>query len=60
MLHARGFAGLVLLSRHLSAETTPNFRTPSSVQGHLIFLEHLDRPWILKRPVEECTFLSLG
>jgi len=38
----------------------PNFRTPSSVHGHLNFLEHLDHPWVLDRPFVECRFLSLG
>jgi hypothetical protein len=60
VLQARGFAGLVLLSRPLSEEATPNFRKPSSVQGHHNFSEHLDHPWVLDRPIVECRFLSLG
>ena len=65
MLQARGFSGLVLsglvlLSRPLSEEATPNIRKPSSVQGHLDFSEHLDNPWGLDRSVVECRFSSLG
>ena len=60
MLQARGFAGLVLLSRPLSGEATPNFLKPSSVQGHHISLEHLDHRWVLDRPIVECRLLSLG
>jgi len=60
VLQARGFAGLILLSRPLPEEATANFRTPSSVQGHLNFSEHLDHPWVLDRPIVECRFLSLG
>ena len=60
VLRARGCAGLVLLSRPLSEEATSNFRKPSSVQGLLFFLEHLDHPWVLDRPIVECRFLSLG
>ena len=60
MLQARGFAGLVLFSRPISEEATLNFRKPSCVQGHLIFSEHLDHPWVLDRPIVECRFVSLG
>jgi len=59
LLQVRGFAGLGLLFRALSEEATSNFRTPSSVQGHLNFPENLDHPWVLARPIVDGRFLSL-
>jgi hypothetical protein len=60
VLQPRGFAGLVLLSRTLPEEATPDFRKPSSVQGHLNCSRHWEHLWVLDRPIVDCRSLSLG